>query len=211
MNGQDVNVDSTTGYISNDQFKDGFNQVGHYTVYLQNGVFVRNGWQKINDEWYLFNDNGTAKTGWFKDGNGLWYFFNSQGAAVTGWQSIKGLWYLFDEKNANAITGWYQSAVGNWYYLDPVNAWADTGWQYINGTWYYFDPQNAWMDLSQTLNYNWQQVMNSYWNSAAIAIQLGRNGAEYSTNNNPGYKYEVASTVKVAVLAQLSCISLVAI
>lgn len=59
------------------------------------------------------------------------------------------------------------------------------------------------MDLSQTLNYNWQQVMNSYWNSAAIAIQLGRNGAEYSTTNNPGYQYEVASTVKVAVLAQL--------
>lgn len=45
--------------------------------------------------------------------------------------------------------------------------------------------------------------MGSYWNSSSIAIQLQRNGAEYATTNNPGLRYEVASTVKVAVLAML--------
>lgn len=203
VNGKNVAIDTITGIISNSELTNGLNQIDNRYFLFNNGTFTRDNWQKLNGAWYYFGDNGVAQTGWYKSAAGFWYHFNQHGQAETGWQAINSRWYLFDNTNANAQTGWFQSNAGNWYYFDPVNAWADTGWQYLNGTWYYFDPTNAWMDLNRTLTYNWQQIMGSYWNSSSIAIQLQRNGAEYATTNNPGLRYETASTVKVAVLAML--------
>lgn len=203
VNGKVTSFDPTTGYLEASNFTSGLNTVGKQHFLIENGVFIRNSWQQFNGSWYYFQDNGVATTDWYKSNAGFWYYFNQNGQALTNWQHINGRWYLFNNINANAVTGWYQSDYGNWYYFDPVNAWADTNWQYINGIWYYFNPDDAWLDLNQTLTYNWQQIMGSYWNSSSIAIQLQRNGAEYATTNNPGLRYEVASTVKVAVLAML--------
>lgn len=203
VNGVDCQIDPTSGNIPTDGFKNGINQIGNSLFYVANGTIVNQSWQRLNNAWYYFGDNGVAQTGWYRSAAGYWYYFNQDAAAVTGWQSINGRWYLFDSTNANAYTSWFQSEAGNWYYFDPANAWADTGWQSLNGIWYYFDPTNAWMDLNQTLIYNWQQVMGQYWNSSSTAIQLQRDGSEYATTNNPGLNYETASTVKVAVLAML--------
>lgn len=203
VNGKTTSFESTNGYLKSDNFVNGLNKVGNKYFLVENGTFARNVWRQINGSWYYFQDNGEATTDWYKSSAGFWYYFNHDGQALTNWQYINGRWYLFNNTNANAVTGWYQSDYGNWYYFDPVNAWADTNWQYINGIWYYFNPDDAWLDLNQTLTYNWQQIMGSYWNSSSIAIQLQRNGAEYATTNNPGLRYEVASTVKVAVLAML--------
>lgn len=176
---------------------------GHHYYFDTQSRLAQTGWLSDQDHWYYFNQQGQTSTGW-QQINGRWYYFDVNDAnALSGWQKINNHWYYFDPTNAWALTGWFQSSAGNWYYFDTQNAWADTGWQLLNGTWYYFDPDNAWMDLNQTLNYNWQQIMGSYWNSSAIAIQLQRNGAIYSTTNNPGLRYETASTVKVAVLAML--------
>lgn len=203
VNGQTVDLDQRTGQVPSSSLVTGLNQINHDHFLYNNGLFIHNSWQQLNGAWYYFGVNGVAQTGWYQSPAGNWYYFNAAGQAETGWQSINGRWYLFDNNNANAYTGWFQSDYGNWYYFDPYNAWADTDWQFLNGTWYYFDPTNAWMDLNRTLNYNWQQVMGEYWNSSSIAIQLQRNGAEYATTNNPGLRYETASTVKVAVLAML--------
>lgn len=39
------------------------------------------GWQKINNEWYYFDDMGNFKVGWINK-NGEWYYFNSFGIMV---------------------------------------------------------------------------------------------------------------------------------
>lgn len=177
---------------------------GHHYYFDPHNAWAIRGWQYLNQRWRYFDPtNAWADTGW-QFINGHWYYFDLNSAnTLSGWQHINNRWYYFDPTNAWALSQWFQSPAGNWYYFDPQNAWADAGWQFINGTWYYFDPNNAWMDLNQTLNYNWQQIMGRYWNSSAIAIQLQRNGSVYSTTNNPGYRYETASTVKVAILAML--------
>ena len=102
------------------------------------------GWQRINNNWYYFNQDGTAQTGWYQSGAGNWYYFDYTNAwALTGWQYINNNWYYFDYSNAWADKGW-QFINNNWYYFDPMNAWALRGWQTINGNRYYLDPSNVW-------------------------------------------------------------------
>ena len=102
------------------------------------------GWQRINNNWYYFNQDGTAQTGWYQSGAGNWYYFdNTNTWALTGWQYINNNWYYFDYSNAWADKGW-QFINNNWYYFDLTNAWALRGWQTINGNRYYFDPSNVW-------------------------------------------------------------------
>jgi arabinogalactan endo-1,4-beta-galactosidase len=127
----------------------------------------RPGWSQQNGNWYYFNAQGTASTGWQQLGS--WYYFDptngqmqsglqpinnkyyylnpnhngSFGAMLTGWQQINGQWYGFGgASDGAAYTGWHY--INNrWYYFEQ-NGHAVTDWQHINNNWYYFDPQNAW-------------------------------------------------------------------
>jgi hypothetical protein len=77
------------------------------------------------------------------------------------------------------------------------------GWQTINGHKYYFNTLNGSLDLDATLKNVWESVINNYSNPISIAIQSQKDGHVYSYTNRPGHHWRMASTVKVAVLAQL--------
>lgn len=167
VNGHTYNFNPTTGVIETSSLKNGLNEIADHVYYFDQSKnqFAFNTWKNVNNNWYLFGENGAAKTGWYKSPAGFWYYFDNNGAAKKDWQKISGKWYFFDNVNSNAATGWKKTAAGFWYYLDPVNAWAHTGWykssanfwyyfdlnnanaltdwQHINGAWYYFDPVNA--------------------------------------------------------------------
>lgn len=36
-------------------------------------------WKQINDDWYVFDENGYMRTGWFKDGEN-WYYLKKDGS-----------------------------------------------------------------------------------------------------------------------------------
>ena len=158
--GHTYKFDPATGVIDTSSLKDGLNQIAGHTYYYNraNNSFTFNNWQKINNAWYYFNNDGTVHTGWYKSPAGFWYYFNNDGASEFGWQKINNKWYHFNESNASADTGWLKTTAGFWYYLDPVNAWAHTGWYKSSaGLWYYFDSTNA-----NALT-GWQKINNAWY------------------------------------------------
>jgi lysozyme len=62
------------------------------------------GWNQVGDYWYLFDVNGSMKTGWYEDTNGKYYYLSEtttdkfpQGAMVTGWIQLNSKWYYLYE------------------------------------------------------------------------------------------------------------------
>lgn len=47
------------------------------------------GWEKIEDSWYFFNQNGILQTGWFQDGRS-WYYSDSDGRWIEGYKDASG-------------------------------------------------------------------------------------------------------------------------
>lgn len=106
------------------------------------GTYTKNGWEKINGKWYLFDekgwmlydwkykddnwyylgtaDDGAMKTGWILD-NGHWYYLNDSGAMCKGWLKYKNVWYYLNEVNGQMATGWLEYD-GDWYLLDSQGA-----------------------------------------------------------------------------------------
>lgn len=120
----------------------GFNQAqgwyqenGKWMYGVNNGV-LNNGWEKIGNFWFFFNEDGTAKEAeWFQDG-GKWYYAGSTCVAYSGWGKVDGSWYYFGKDCAMA-TGWVRPS-NSYYYLDPTSGKMVTGWAQIGGKWYYF-------------------------------------------------------------------------
>lgn len=110
---------------------------------IANPSGVHTGWSQSNGRWsYVSPESGKNVTKWQKINN-HWYYFGNDGYALTGWQQINGKWYYFDPTNVWALTGWNQINK-HWYYMDPNNAWCVNGWNQINNHWYYMDDKNAW-------------------------------------------------------------------
>ncbi|MBR2532457.1 MAG: leucine-rich repeat protein [Lachnospiraceae bacterium] len=72
--------------------------------YRENGVLVKNAWRILRyngkSYWYLFDENGTMKTGW-AEWKGERYYLSPvsdgwMGHMLTGWQEIDGKWYYFE-------------------------------------------------------------------------------------------------------------------
>jgi lysozyme len=59
---------------------------------------VIKGWYEDNEKWYyLDEENGTMKTGWFKDKDDNWYYLDEiTGEMKTGWIKLKGIWYYLE-------------------------------------------------------------------------------------------------------------------
>ena len=138
--------------------------------YRDNNGNLVDGWQKIDGQWYYFNNqilvtnqvmsvpansemasgiydldsNGHYDTNLFLmgDTNGNWYYFGNDGRALTGLQRVWNNLYYFDPTYAYALTGW-QTMNRNKYYFDPYSKAADTGLKSIDGSTYYFDPSTA--------------------------------------------------------------------
>ena len=57
-------------------------------------------WQKDSKGWwYRHADGSYTKNGWEKI-NGKYYLFNTSGYMLTGWQQVKGTWYYMDASGA---------------------------------------------------------------------------------------------------------------
>jgi len=108
------------------------------------GTLAQNEWQWSGREWYYFDADYRAATGW-KQLNTRWYYFdNTSRKMETGWMKspFSGLWYYMDPKNGNMETGW-KEVNHQWYYMDPTNGDMKTGWQQIHGKWYFMDQKNG--------------------------------------------------------------------
>ena len=53
-------------------------------------------WELINGNWWAFDENGYAKTGWLRDeAFGGWFYMDPERGMQTGWVLIDGVWYYF--------------------------------------------------------------------------------------------------------------------
>ena len=103
------------------------------------GSFVSNGWQYINDKWYLFDMSGFMLTGWQHYG-GKDYYLNSSGDMVTGWFQENRKWYYFGSDGAKA-SGWLDTGE-DWYFLGPDGV-MSTGWIKWEDRYYYMNPEDG--------------------------------------------------------------------
>lgn len=69
------------------------NNLGEHRYYLEGKVLY--GWQEIDGEKYFFNDDGTLKTGWVKDGDNWRYYLGNE--LFKGWREIEGKNYYFND------------------------------------------------------------------------------------------------------------------
>lgn len=104
---------------------------------------VEEGWNKVNDTWYVVKDNGSLATGWYND-NGTWYNLSDEGKMNTGWiKDSDGRWYMLNANGAMK-TGWLLDNDGKWYMLDKNSGEMKTGWfNDDNGKWYYLNSNGA--------------------------------------------------------------------
>ena len=121
----------------------------------ENGNQMKNSWIKVNEKWYLINENGIMETGWknlsnkwyylqpdgsmvvgWKNLNGKWYYLQSDGSMAIKWKNINGSWYYFNELGEMAI-GWVNDSK-NWYHLGTDGE-MSIGWLKYNKKWYYLD------------------------------------------------------------------------
>ena len=135
--------------------------------------YIKNGWYKIQDEWYYYNNQGYLTTNWQKIDN-KWYYLDSNGAMLSGWQCINNKWYYL---NNDMKTGW-QKIDNKWYYLDSNGAML-SGWQYINNKWYY---------LNNDMKTGWQKIDNKWYyldnNGAMLSGWQYINNKWYYLNND---------------------------
>lgn len=54
---------------------------GRWCFQLPNGEYVASSWRQINDRWYIFDENGWMRTGWYLDG-GKWYYLDLDTGAM---------------------------------------------------------------------------------------------------------------------------------
>lgn len=87
-------------------------------------------WQKINEHWYFFNEDGSLKTGWYLGTDQNWYFLDSsknanEGVLLTGWQWIDGHCYYFEKTDQARLGRMYANAVAEGYRLNAAGRWID--------------------------------------------------------------------------------------
>ena len=87
-------------------------------------------WQKLGNNWYFFNEDGSLKTGWLKDGNNNWYFLDlnsgsNQGVLLSGWQWIDGYCYYFETSDSGTLGRMYADKTVDDYKLNPMGRWVD--------------------------------------------------------------------------------------
>lgn len=96
------------------------------------GSYTKDGWEKIKNNWYLFDANGYMLYGWQYSNGANWYYLGAKqdGSMKTGWVFNDNKWYYMNSDGAMQ-TGWVK--VNNeWYYFDNSGA-MQTGWIKVDG------------------------------------------------------------------------------
>ena len=82
-------------------------------------------WELINGNWWAFDENGYAKTGWLRDETfGGWFYIDPKRGMQIGWVLIDGVWYYFhpvsDGRKGIMYAG---QKTPDGYYVDENGAW----------------------------------------------------------------------------------------
>ncbi|WP_252247665.1 cell surface protein [Clostridium sp. ZS6] len=107
--------------------------------YLCSNSFIMTGWQKVDNNWYYFNEFGVMQKDWVNS-NGKWYYLDNNGCMVTGWIKSNNNWYYINS-SGEISTGWKEFNKV-WYFFN-IKGEMQTGWQYIDYRWYYLYPDGA--------------------------------------------------------------------
>ncbi|MDO5518740.1 MAG: cadherin-like beta sandwich domain-containing protein, partial [Clostridium sp.] len=133
----------------------------------------KGGWQKVNDKWYLLDENGAKLTGW-QSTNGTWYYLNEDGSMQTGWLKVEKTvassstsesktetettaeqstkkqvtWYYFNT-DGTMYTGWLDA--GSWYYFNKDGA-MQTGWLIDANSKYYLNEDGSMQTETKTID-----------------------------------------------------------
>ena len=140
------------------------------------------GWRVINGKWYYMETStGVMKTGFFRDANGGLYYSDGSGAMVgnPGWNVIGGKWYWMNS-NGSIYSGWLNRPSG-WYYLNADGSMA-TGWAQVGNTWYY-------MNGSGAMQTGWVKTAGGWYyltGSGAMATGWYQVGGTWYYSNNSG-------------------------
>ena len=86
-----------------------------YCTDAENGYYYKDlDFKEIDYNWYSFDSDGYARTGWLQSG-GKYYYFEEEDNSnmckmVSGWKKIKGEWYYFNPVHDGTfgamMTGW---------------------------------------------------------------------------------------------------------
>ena len=124
------------------------------------------GWNKIDGDWYFFNDDGTmAKSTWKKDSKGWcyldadgkwaksafakdskgWCWIGSSGYMVTStkWIKVDGIWYHIT-KGYMDVSKWMRDSKG-WCYLGPDGKMVTNGWAKDSKGWCWMGADGYWV------------------------------------------------------------------
>ena len=123
------------------------------------GQAVKEGWKKIDDVWYYFNDVGVMQTGWVDENR---YYTNESGQMLTGWQLLDPPEDVsYDEDDEEEYDPFTQADNDGkyWYYFKSngrkVTPDEDSGNEYgtvrIDGDYYCMNSDGA-------MQYGWKNV-----------------------------------------------------
>lgn len=123
------------------------------------GQAVKEGWKKIDDVWYYFDDVGVMQTGWVDENQ---YYTNENGQMLTGWQLLDPPEDVsYDEDDEEEYDPFTQADNDGkyWYYFKSngrkVTPDEDSGNEYgtvrIDGDYYCMNSDGA-------LQYGWKNV-----------------------------------------------------
>lgn len=81
VDGSGIMVSSKWLQVTDSSSDTGYN----WYYFTQSGKSVKEGWEKIDNKWYYFDDTGIMQTGWILDDM---YYCGDDGVMVTGWQQL---------------------------------------------------------------------------------------------------------------------------
>lgn len=161
--GQVNDSDSATGtggYLGQvGWIKDG--EKWHYKY--PDGNYQKNSWLKLEDKWYLFDNEGVMLTGW-NVRNDNTYYLNASGEMAKGWVLDDNHWYYFSETpetEGTMCTGWIMHN-DKWYFAEN-NGVLIQGWKEIDSKLYYFYPETCEKAVNTTID-GFVLDENGVWN-----------------------------------------------
>lgn len=129
--------------LANDEFWDSTDAPEYlWHFYGKNGKEIVSKWQKVDEKWFYFNDQGEMATGKVElDGNTYYFGPANDGVMKTGWVQLENdsddvddslSWYYFD-KSGRMISNQVDKKIDGSYYTF-VNGVMQTGWYKLPST-----------------------------------------------------------------------------
>lgn len=93
-------------------------EINGYWYYFDRDGFMASDWTRIKGVDYCFSETGELELGWcYNEEEEAWHYYNEDGTARTGWyQDDLGRWYWFSPKGEMADSG-YKTVSGKRYYF----------------------------------------------------------------------------------------------